>query len=349
MFRLFRRRRKKKEPEKEESKESSEEVDESSIILGEEVPSEPEKIYESGLSEADSNLKAFIDSFTTFTEEQEDNLTLSMKIADDQDHIFGFISPEMFIHPEDEIKPHQLASIEELKPVTLRELVEGALFSIGRPIHSDEVIDHLKEDSATVKRTIRFLSKQRKKNDPIVITEISKDRWVMELNPIYEEFFLMIPESKNKYLKLNERRVLTEIAYRQPISVALLKKIIKGIGPVGITDAIRKFEKMEYIKVEKKVRSLIYTTTPKFSAEFGLSEESRSLKLQLLWRLKRLAGVRVISEEEEIPEEIEEPVETEDNKEGAIEDGSPSITEGDFPPLEVNDSEEKIIASPEEE
>ena len=349
LFRLFRRRRK-KDPEKDDVAKTDQEAVQPSLDQDVDQSTVPEEIYESGLSEADSDLKSFIDSFTTFTEEQENNLTLSMQIADNQDHIFGFISPEMFIHPEDELRPHQLASIEELKPVTLKELVEGALFSIGRPIRSEELIDHLKEDSATVKRTIRLLSKQRKKNDPIIIHEISKDRWVMQLNPVYEEFFTLLPESKDNYFKLYERRVLTEIAYRQPISIALLKKIIKGIGPVGITDAIKKFEKLEYITSEKKARSIIYSTTPKFSAAFCLSEESRSLKLQLLWRLKRLAGVKVVSDEEETLDEVEELKVKEDSKKEEIkEEIDPSLSEGDFPPLEVDESVDIKEGSSEEE
>ena len=37
--------------------------------------------------------------------------------------------------------------------------------------------------------------------------------------------------------------MLTEIAYRQPISLALVKKMVTGIGPIKVTEICQKLEK----------------------------------------------------------------------------------------------------------
>ena len=96
-----------------------------------------------------------------------------------------------------------------------------------------------------------------------------------------------------------ERRIVTEIAYRQPISIAMIKKIVKGIGPIKITEICQYLEKTGYVVSEKKARSLVYTTLPKFANDFGFDDESRRLKLQMLWRLKRLMGDYDAEKEEE--------------------------------------------------
>ncbi|MFW9904282.1 MAG: SMC-Scp complex subunit ScpB [Candidatus Thorarchaeota archaeon] len=240
-------------------------------------------------------------------------------VTESEDSIFSFISPELLQpQPENEetiLKASRLAAAE-LPPVTLEERIEGALFSIGRPIHTTELIESLGEESPIVKRTLRKVARQRKRTSPIVIEEISRDRWVLQLNPIYHEFFQsIVPE---KFITPEERRILTEIAYRQPISLAMVKKIVRKIGPVKITEICQNLEVRGYIIGEKRARSLVYTSTPKFANDFGFDNESRRLKLQMLWRLKRLMGD--VYEEEPDEKDLEEIQEETDEEEEKTED-----------------------------
>ncbi|MFX0208686.1 MAG: SMC-Scp complex subunit ScpB, partial [Candidatus Hodarchaeota archaeon] len=192
------------------------------------------------------------------------------------------------------------------------ERIEGALFSIGRPIHVSELIENFEEESPIIKRSLRKLQRRRKRTSPIIVDEISKDRWVLHLNPIYSEFFSpLYPES---FMGLDERRILTEICYRQPISLAMVKKMVPGISPVKVTELCKRLEARGYITGEKRARSLVYTSNPKFAYDFGFDDESRRLKLQMLWRLKRLMGDYEPEEEEELIEE--EPVAAIEEEEG---------------------------------
>ncbi len=243
------------------------------------------------------------------------------------DSVFGFISPKIFSKEQlstvqETDAPYPILH-EELPPVSLEERIEGALFSVGRPIHANEIIENFAEESPTIKRAIRKLSRKRKRTSAIVIEEISKDRWVMELNPLFHEFFQSLePEL---FLLPDERRIVTEIAYRQPISLALVKKLVTGIGPIKIAEICNKLEELGFITSEKRARSILYTSTSKFAKSFGFDFESRRLKLQMLWRLKRLMG-----DYEEEPEDLEEEEDEEQDKEEVIEqtdETSPAISQ----------------------
>ena len=322
MFRLFRRRKKDKKKEK-----SVKEKIESEIAIALQTPEIPEVTPENAqpqvIEDFSTTETPFEERFASIPkvitepipEEPEilepivDFLPFAKTIVETEVSINGFISPELLkSQPHtSELATSTVSSTEaEHVPITLEERIEGALFSVGRPIHTTELIESLQEESPLVKRTLRKVARSRKHTSPIVIEEISKDRWVLQLNPIYHEFFQSL--APERFMTPDERRIITEIAYRQPISLAMVKKIVRKIGPVKITEICRNLEAKGYIVGEKRARSLVYTSTPKFAHDFGFDNESRRLKLQMLWRLKRLMGDYEV-EEEDLEEEIEEETE----------------------------------------
>jgi len=249
-------------------------------------------------------------------------LPIIESLVDQNDSVLSFISPQIIARhsstPSSVSESIPLIQ-DDLPPVSLEERIEGALFAVGRPIHISEIIDNFEEDSPTIKRATRRLSRKKKRNSALIIQEISKDRWVFQLNPIFHEFFQsLVPDL---FLSTSERRVLTEIAYRQPISIALVKKMVTGIGPIKITEICQKLEDNGFVLSEKRSRSLIYTSTPKFARSFGFDNESRRLKLQMLWRLKRLMGDFEAEEPESDDLSTEEKTD-EENSEVIQEDSS---------------------------
>ncbi len=316
MFRLFRRRKKEDTKEPVEEKVPTETVVEEKSVIPE-VPSIEEKVEEEQVFETKET--PFEDKFAQLTHIlpetllEEEPTTPEQKILPfiqnviEQGSSFAdFMSPQIISkESEGELKLREeeyVITRKELPPASLEERIDGALFSVGRPIHADELIESFEEDSPTVKRAIRKLSRKRQRTSAIVVEEISKDRWVMQLNPIFHEFFQ--PLLPDQFLLPDERRVLTEIAYRQPISLALVKKMVVGMGPLKINEICKKLEEQSFIVSEQRARSLIFTTTPKFASSFGFDNESRRLKLQMLWRLKRLMGDFEAEEEEEGEEEL---------------------------------------------
>ncbi len=335
MFRLFRRKKKEtsdKKIKEKEIKEVSSETEPSNIISEEteessepifeikETPFEekfgqyakilPESLLEAGKTELDQpSMLPFIET-----------------LVDQNESIFSFISPQIITRYSgtsssvSEIFP---LLKKDLPPVSLEERIEGALFAIGRPIHISEIIDNFEEDSPTIKRAIRRLSRKKKRGSALIIHEISKDRWVLHLNPIFHEFFQAL--EPDLFLSTSERRVLTEISYRQPISLALVKKMVTGIGPIKVTEICQKLEDNGFVVSEKRARSLIYTSTPKFARAFGFDNESRRLKLQMLWRLKRLMGDFEAEEPEELDDESFEE-QLDEKEEGIVQEDSIEIT-----------------------
>ncbi|MFX0050941.1 MAG: SMC-Scp complex subunit ScpB [Candidatus Hermodarchaeota archaeon] len=283
-----------------------------------------------------------------------DILPFARAAMENEVSVHGFISPEL-------LKPFPIESKQErgdtttvilpkieYQPISLQERIEGALFSIGRPIHVSELIDNFEEDSPTIKRTLRKLQRRRKRTSPIIVDEISKDRWVLHLNPIYSEFFSpLYPES---FMEPDERRILTEICYRQPISLAMVKKMVPTIGPVKVTELCKRLEARGYITGEKRARSIVYVSNPKFAYDFGFDDESRRLKLQMLWRLKRLMGDYETEEEEEEEEDSIEEEPIEEKPVAAIEEEQKEVRlEEEEDSIEEEPIEEKPVAAIEEE
>jgi len=375
MFRLFRRQKKDKKQEKTvEEKVVTEEIEisddlettpEGDQLTSEESPSPLLKEYsvpETPFEEKFAGIPQIVSE--TITNELEplklkvDILPFARVTMEKEFSIYGFISPELLKQPSIEFDQLNSDTAEvvlprvEYPPVTLQERIEGALFSIGRPIHVSELIENFEEESPNIKRSLRKLQRRRKRTSPIIIDEISKDRWVLHLNPIYSELFR--PQYPDNFMEDDERRIVTEICYRQPISLALVKKMVPNIGPVRVTEVCKRLEARGYITGEKRARSLVYTSTPKFAHDFGFDDESRRLKLQMLWRLKRLMGDYEPEEEEEeeevaaeavvVEEEIaevkleeEEIVETESEEEGNQEEEVTTTAITDEMELEVTD------------
>ncbi len=366
MFRLFRRGKKDKKKEKAEpkvvelpsatelSEPSSEDspVQEMAAFATSETPFEERFAGIPGMivEEIPEEIKTpeIIHGFLPFVE----------NVVETEVSFNSFISPELLKLSETDQTASDSAVFRpvtaELPPITLEERIEGALFSVGRPIHTDELIESLQEESPLVKRTIRKLSRLRKKTSPIVIDEISKDRWVLQLNPVYHEFFQLL--SPKQFMTVEERRILTEIAYRQPISLAMIKKIVRKIGPIKITEICRHLEAQEYIVGEKRARSMVYTSTPKFAHDFGFDNESRRLKLQMLWRLRRLMGDYEVEEDEEeqelvkLEEEEIKPTEPEDQAlvEGEETELSETEEEGEEEEIKPTDPEDQASVEGEE-
>ncbi|MHA1947502.1 MAG: SMC-Scp complex subunit ScpB [Candidatus Hodarchaeales archaeon] len=309
MFRLFRRKKKEtpdKQVEEKEIKKVTSETEPSDIISEETEPSFEFK--ETPFEEKFGQYAKILPESILEAEEREiDQYTMLPfieSLVNQNDSISSFISPQIitrYSSMSSSVSDSFPLIREELPPISLEERIEGALFAIGRPINISEIIDNFDEDSPTIKRATRRLSRKKKRSSALIIHEISKDRWVLQLNPIFHEFFQ--PLKPELFLSTSERRVLTEIAYRQPISLALVKKMVTGIGPIKVTEICQKLEENGFVISEKRSRSLIYTSTPKFARAFGFDNESRRLKLQMLWRLKRLMG----SFEEEEPEELDDP------------------------------------------
>lgn len=193
----------------------------------------------------------------------------------------------------DDIEENEISASSILSPEAKEKLmgyVEAALFIAGRPISETELAGFFNTDRITVRWALRRLkSSLVTQNSALEVLHLTKDRWVLQLceefsKGLFDYIDQFVP--KEEMLTREEVNVLTEIAYRQPITSALLVKLL---GQPTIYDYIRHLEEKGFITVEKQERTNLLKTSKKFADIYGFDPELRNLKIQLVWRLKKRA------------------------------------------------------------
>ncbi len=196
------------------------------------------------------------------------------------------------ILPELDTVQQEVALLEELitretPTFNPEELVEAVLFAAGRPLRLEEIVEATELNSTEIKRAITQLKKKLANNSAFYIKEISNELWVLQLKDKFRPIAAFLRDEQSM-LSEDELLVLTHIAYRQPISQAVLAKILSyKIDPARVRQLVSNLYLKEYVTMEKKARSVILRTTEKFCREFGFDTDQRRMKIQLIWRLKR--------------------------------------------------------------
>ncbi|MHA1357942.1 MAG: SMC-Scp complex subunit ScpB [Candidatus Helarchaeota archaeon] len=174
--------------------------------------------------------------------------------------------------------------------IALASQVEAALFLAGRPIGEMELAEALGSDRITIRWALRWIKRKLiEQNSALEILNLTKDRWVLQLceefsKALYDYIEEFIP--KEEMITREEVDILTEIAYRQPISTTMLLKIL---GRPDVYNHIRGLSEKGFINLKKQEKANILTTTKKFADIYGFDTEMRNLKIQLFWRLKKRA------------------------------------------------------------
>jgi len=187
MFRLFRRKKKTTVDKKEEPSEITPSQEEISPTISEdsEVPDKPiYEIKEQAFEEKFANLihltpEESLDE-SKLLEPVSEILPFIQNVLNQNSSFSSFVSPQIITSdsseaPSQKVIEEYIPHRKELQPISLEERIEGALFSIGRPIHTRELIENFEEDSPTIKRALRKTSRKRRKSSAIVIEEISKE------------------------------------------------------------------------------------------------------------------------------------------------------------------------------
>ncbi|MHA2296748.1 MAG: SMC-Scp complex subunit ScpB [Candidatus Hodarchaeales archaeon] len=181
---------------------------------------------------------------------------------------------------------------EKIDPEEFQEMLEGAFFAAGRPLSLDklvEIFDPL--PPSEIKRYIQAITmKLTETKSAMRLEEISKDTYVLCLINEFEELVKPFIGKTKKGLFSDPLvlEVITNIAYRQPISLAMLTKIISDrVNSQDVKKIVSTLVKEDYVIAIEKGRSTQLRVTTKFLDAFGFNYDSRKMKLQLLWRLKR--------------------------------------------------------------
>jgi chromosome segregation and condensation protein ScpB len=181
-------------------------------------------------------------------------------------------------------------------------ILEAVFYVSGRPLSVTKIATEFGWEPKEVREMVRELAKKLKKiKAELQLLEVQRDRWVLQLplksypvefKEIIDNILLDYPK---KYVHDdNTRKVLTHIAFHQPVSKAKLWKTISTDNPKDTESwlTIPKLEEILSLLIQEGfVRlsgsPLQYKTTAAFANEFGFDSVRLKLKQQLVKRLEK--------------------------------------------------------------
>ncbi|MHA1143628.1 MAG: SMC-Scp complex subunit ScpB [Candidatus Helarchaeota archaeon] len=171
--------------------------------------------------------------------------------------------------------------------------VEVALFEAGRSMTEPELVELLSNkyrnlDKNRVRWALRKIMRAlEEQKSALELINPTKDKWSYQIRRDFPEDYIerlrtFIP--KDYYVDKQTSIVLTEVAYRQPVRSS---EIVKILGP-DVYPILHALEEKGLIYGEKEKQYNILRTTEKFAELFAFDPELRNLKIQLVWRLKKM-------------------------------------------------------------
>lgn len=180
--------------------------------------------------------------------------------------------------------------------------LEALFYASGRPLSITRIAVEFGWEPKEVREMTRELSKKLKKiKAELQLLEVQRDRWVLHLPignypPEFTEIIdnIIIDYPKKNIHDDNIRKVLTHIAFYQPVSKAKLWKMISQDNPKDTETwlTIPKLEEILSLLIQEGfVRlsgsPLQYKTTRAFADEFGFDSVRLKLKQQLVRRVEK--------------------------------------------------------------
>lgn len=159
--------------------------------------------------------------------------------------------------------------------------IEAALYSAGRPITIEEIINASGTDSKErVKRLlVELINKTKVTFKALEIAKLEDNSYVFQLKPSYAPIvkkFSNRPQISNSVLK-----TLSYIAYEQPVTT---KRLLEIRGS-KVYYHLRELQEQEFVQFKSSGRIKVYSTTGKFNNYFGVSD-LKMLKKSLLLQPK---------------------------------------------------------------
>lgn len=184
-------------------------------------------------------------------------------------------------------------------------LLEALFFSAGRPISVNKIAIEFNWEPKEIRSLVKELAiKLNKIQSELRLMEVQRDRWVLHfpLNTYSRHFrniidTILIEFPKKKFFdnEVKIKKVLTAVAFHQPVSKAKLFKVLSSENKKETEFTIILLDELLNILVrEGFVRSNLkgsiqYRTTRVFSEEFGFDPVRLKMKQQLVKRLEKTA------------------------------------------------------------
>lgn len=204
-----------------------------------------------------------------------------------------------------------------VRQVITLEILEAIFFAAGHPLTIHRLASEFGWKPAEVRKLVRKLEKKLEKTKAeLRLLEVQRDRWVIHL-PIntvfpleYSELidaFLLGGFPKKEFHNTEALKVLTAIAFHQPVSQAKLWKKLSTVSEneswlsiPKLQNIIEALGQQSLITANLKRKPILYKTTSTFATEWGFDTSKKNLKKQMLRRLNPKKTIIETEESEEI-------------------------------------------------
>jgi segregation and condensation protein B len=228
---------------------------------------------------------------------------------------------------------------DEGRDVDDRLVVEGLLFSAGKPLRMVDIEEATNLPRRQVRSALRKLaSDYRRRRTALEVVKVG-DRWTMQVSSEYTKPVRAVAAAEVPSRLL---RTLALIAYHQPVLQADLQEML---GP-KVYDHVRELVGLGLINAARKGSTKELTTTRKFPEYFGIASAKRD-------EIRRFLAERVglpppvprpiVAEDasEDGPEAEGEAVDLEGDDDGGATQGAAGVDDGpprrDEPPVPGDD------------
>jgi len=179
--------------------------------------------------------------------------------------------------------------IINLNDSELEHTLETVFFALSRPLRVSELAIILDKEERVIRSYIKKIRRKFiKGNYSFKLDKIATDVYMMGIEENLELPLKKILQGEKVYRFSNDEiKVLTNVAYHQPVRKSDLLNMIENIPKNRITSTLHELQVKDYTMESLEKKAIILRTTTKFALEFGFSTELRKLKQQLHWRLRR--------------------------------------------------------------
>jgi segregation and condensation protein B len=163
------------------------------------------------------------------------------------------------------------------------KIIEAALYAAGRPLSIEQIAEIVKIDNLDhVDELVKQLAQEyEERRSALEIVTLPGGKYVLQLKANYSNKITSI--ASRGLLSLGELKTLAYVALKQPVEQA---KVAKMRGSHSYKH-IKKLEELGFLKFEKTGRTKTLQTTEMFADYFGFEHETRRLKQQLRWRIRK--------------------------------------------------------------
>jgi segregation and condensation protein B len=163
------------------------------------------------------------------------------------------------------------------------KIIEAALYAAGRPLSIEQIaeivkIDNLDHVDEMVKQLVQEYGER---GSALEIVALPGNKYALQLKANYSGKITSI--ASHGLLTLGELKTLAYIALKQPVEQS---KVAKMRGSHSYKH-IKRLEELGFLKFERTSRTKTLQTTEMFADYFGFEHETRRLKQQLRWRIRK--------------------------------------------------------------